>query len=399
MILTTGASRRATLTIVRSLGRKGIKACVVSYASSGTTFLSKYCTEKLICPNPQNDPKGYFNSIIEKIKSKKIDVVLPVHDFELFPLLLKKDEIEKYCIFPFVDFDTFMKTVNKRDTIDIAKKIGVRVPETFIADSMVALKSIAKEIKYPSVIKPISQTIWSFNKGAKTRYVSEKNYINNKNELMQFFKKVKNPSDYLIQEYVRGRGAGTAYLFNKGKLRASFAYKRLREYPITGGPSTLRIGLNHNAMLKIGSKLLENLNWHGVAMVEFRLNENGKPILMEINGRFWGSLALAYNSGVDFPYLLYKMAVDGDVNVQDNHKSGIMCRWLIPGDMLNFYFRLRAKKNDNLKIFKDFFKFRGMYYDYLDLDDPLPVIGAFTTSVNFLYDYIKGKRSIYGEYR
>ena len=158
MILTTGASRRATLTIVRSLGRKGIKACVVSYASSGTTFLSKYCTEKLICPNPQNDPKGYFNSIIEKIKSKKIDVVLPVHDFELFPLLLKKDEIEKYCIFPFVDFDTFMKTVNKRDTIDIAKKIGVRVPETFIADSMVALKSIAKEIKYPSVIKPISQT-------------------------------------------------------------------------------------------------------------------------------------------------------------------------------------------------------------------------------------------------
>jgi predicted ATP-grasp superfamily ATP-dependent carboligase len=399
MIFTTGADRRATLTIVRSLGRKGLKVCVGNHKHNGTAFLSRYCSEKFIYPNPQHAPKDYFTSIIEKIKERKFNVIMPVHDFELFPLLMKKDKIEKHCIIPFVDFETFMKTVNKTDTIKIAKKLGVRAPETIIPESRKDLVKIAREIGYPIVIKPVSQTIWSFDKTIKTRYVTEKNYVNNKHELMDFFKDVKDPSEYLLQEYVKGKGAGTAYLFNKGKQRASFVYKRVREYPITGGPSTLRVSIDHRAMLEMGKKLLEHLGWHGVAMVEYKLNEHGKPVLMEINGRFWGSVALAYRSGVDFPYLLYKMAVDGDVKVQDQHKSGVLCRWLIPGDIMNFYFSLKANRDDNLKSFRDFFKFRGMYYDYIDKDDLLPVFGAFMTSAGNLRDFLRRKRSIYGEYR
>jgi predicted ATP-grasp superfamily ATP-dependent carboligase len=399
MILTTGADRRATITIVRSLGRNGLKVCVGNYKSFGTAFLSRYCYEKFLYPNPQKNPNGYYKSVMEKINSGRFKVIMPVNDFEIFPLLLNKDDIEKHCIFPFVNFETFLKTVNKKETIDIANKIGIRTPETIILDSKTVLNKIANDINYPSVIKPKSQTDWNLEKDIRTRYVTEKNYVNNKNEFIAFFKKNKEHENYMIQEYIRGIGAGTAFLFNKGQLRASFAYKRIREYPITGGPSTIRMSIKHDEMTNAGRKLLEKLKWHGIAMVEFKLDKKGMPVLMEINGRFWGSIALAYKSGVDFPYLLYKMAIDGDIVKQKNYETGVICRWLIPGDLLNFYFKLKANRKDNIDIFKNFFKFRGTHYDYIDSNDPLPIIGAFLTSTSFFQEFLKGKRSIYGEYR
>ena len=399
MILTTGASRRATLTVVRSLGRKNLKVSVGDYTRTGTAFLSKYCSEKVIYPNPQTNPEGYFNKILSKIETGKYEVLMPVHDFELFPILKNRRKIERYTLLPFVDFDIFMKTINKYDTIEIAKSVGVKVPKTYRAWSIADLQRISKDFDYPGVVKPISQTVWDFKKGAKTRYVTKKNYIKNKNDLIRFFENVRNPEEYLIQEYVAGRGAGVSYLFNKGNMRAFFSYMRVREYPITGGPSTLRVGIKHKEMIDAGKRILEKMKWHGIAMVEFKLTPTGEPVLMEINGRFWGSIALAYHSGVDFPYLLYRLAVDGDIKPVLNYKEGVLCRWLIPGDMLNFYFRLKAERDENIGAFKDFFKFRNLYYDYLDRDDPLPVIGALLTTGRYFGEYVHGKRTISGEYK
>ena len=397
MILVTGGSRRATLTIVRSLGRKGLKIVVGDYRKGSTASLSRYAYDRFTYPNPQKKPYAFFDTIYSKLKTGKYEVIIPVHDFEILPILKNKDLVEKYSALPFVDLKTFMKTVNKLETINIANSAGVRTPVTYHLKDKEELKHIVKDLEFPVVIKPISQTQWDYEKGAKTRYVTSRNYIERKKDLIEFFE--HNAIDeFLIQEYIKGRGAGASFLFNKGKMRALFSYVRLREYPITGGPSTLRMSIKNWDMIETGKRLLEKLNWHGVAMVEFKLTSKG-PVLMEINGRFWGSLALAYHSGVDFPYLLYKLATDGDVKPVRNFEEGIICRWLIPGDMLNFYFRLQTEKKDNTYVFKEFFKFRGMYYDYIDFDDPLPITGALITSGRYFIDYLRGKRSISGEYR
>jgi len=109
-------------------------------------------------------------------------------------------------------------------------------------------------------------------------------------------------------------------------------------------------------------------------MVEFRIDpRDGKPKLMEINPRFWGSLQLAIYSGVDFPYLLYKMAIDGDVEPVFEYKTGIKVRWLLLGDILRF---LGIQNSNKLKALPEFLKFRGMGYDVLSLRDPMPALGA-----------------------
>ncbi len=108
----------------------------------------------------------------------------------------------------------------------------------------------------------------------------------------------------LIQEYVEGDGYGVSFLFNHGDLRAKFTHKRLREYPISGGPSTYRISVKEPKMEDMAKRLLEYFNWHGVAMVEFKMGNNNNPVLMEINPRFWGSLNQAIQSGVNSLYIV-----------------------------------------------------------------------------------------------
>ena len=80
-------------------------------------------------------------------------------------------------------------------------------------------------------------------------------------------------------------------------------------------------------------RLLKALNWTGVAMVEFKIDRRDNTAkLMELNGRFWGSLQLAIDAGVDFPYLLYQVMEGEYPEKVSAYRSGIKTRWLL-GDL------------------------------------------------------------------
>ncbi len=76
-------------------------------------------------------------------------------------------------------------------------------------------------------------------------------------------------------------------------------------------------------------------------MVEFKEDQSSRvPLLMEVNGRFWGSLQLAIDAGIDFPWLLLQMAKGQHVNVPENsYRCGVKSRWLL-GDLDHLLMRL-----------------------------------------------------------
>jgi predicted ATP-grasp superfamily ATP-dependent carboligase len=119
-------------------------------------------------------------------------------------------------------------------------------------------------------------------------------------------------------------------------------------------------------------------------MVEFKHDlRDGIPKLMEINPRFWGSLALAIESGVNFPYLMYRMSCGEDFKPVEEYQTGKKCRWLLPGDLLHFLHNPRR-----MQMVPSFFNFRDKdtAYDILSLEDPLPAFGRILTPLTFLYD-------------
>ena len=112
-------------------------------------------------------------------------------------------------------------------------------------------------------------------------------------------------------------------------------------------------------------------------MVEFKISEDGTPYLMEINTRFWGSLQLAIDAGIDFPWLLYRLACGELVNPDTDYRTGIRLRWLL-GDLDSLYLTLRDRKSysrrDKFKavirfITPSFFRTRHEVFRW---DDPGP---------------------------
>ena len=120
-------------------------------------------------------------------------------------------------------------------------------------------------------------------------------------------------------------------LMRGGEALAVFQHRRLREKPATGGISVLCESAAPDARLAGWAiSLLRAMNWDGVAMVEYRVDPiSGEARLLEVNGRFWGSLPLAIRSGVDFPawYLASRVARDWKPSAAP-YRAGVRCRSL-----------------------------------------------------------------------
>ena len=361
-VLVTDGRSRASLAIVRSLGKRGIKV-TSGEAFVCSSFYSKYADKKLVYPPPDKQPESFLKKIIETIKNDMYDVIIPVRDDANLILSKHKKELSRFTRIPIADYNTLMKGRDKAQTLKIAMDNDIPCPQTYFIDGDDDLREIMNKLKFPVVIKP--------HRSSGSRGIE---YVQLPKELAQAYSKVqKQYGEAMMQEFIPQGGAyGVSMLFNCGEPRAIFTHKRLREYPNSGGPSTLRESVRFPEIEKYATTLLEELNWHGVAMVEFRVDpRDGKPKLMEINPRFWGSLQLAIYSGVDFPHLLYKMAIDGDVEHVFEYKTGVKARWLLLGDILWF-----LGASNKLKALPEFLKFRGTGYDVLSFSDPMPALGA-----------------------
>jgi len=405
-VLVTDASERTALAVIRSLGKRGIKVLAADTTRFNAGFLSKYCTQKVIYPSPIEDKEKFVRSLLRLVKNIRLDLLIPITDFTMIPILERKEEFEQYVKVAAPPYEVAMKAYDKFQTISIAEKCGVPHPKTFLIDDVKTLREVASELNYPVVIKPRMKVFWNDRKAVMIK-VTPINYAYNKEDLLFKYKslmgklKGKVPSDFfLLQEYAKGIGVGVEVLMDySSDLIALFMHKRLREYPVTGGASTLRVSIWNRRLVEYSIKLLKEMRWQGVAMVEFKLNEeNGDANLMEVNGRFWGSLPLAINAGVDFPYLLYKMIVEKDTFTVNGYKLGLTERWLIPGDLLWLLDSLLLSNgNPKFIALKKFLFSPFLPDDIISSDDFMPTIGASVNILHYLIEVLKKKRTIYGE--
>jgi len=367
-VLVTDAGLRNTVAAIRSLGKKGIQVVGGEDSIFAMGFFSKYCKKRVIYPSPKNNSGQWLKFMLRELSQDEYDMLLPMDDDTVMLVAKNKELLSRYTKIPVPDYDTLMKAKNKAETYEYATKNNIPCPKTYFISSLDDVRRLGREIEFPVVIKPKDS---SGSRGIV--------YVKNSEALYPEYLKVHQKYQFpLIQEYIPP--GGTAYgvfaLLNKNsEVRAIFAHKRIREFPISGGPSTLRKSVWRPDLVEMGLKLLKSMGWYGVAMVEFKEDpRDGIPKLMEVNPRFWGSLELSIFSGVDFPYLLYRMVMDGDVGSVTSYKVGVKCRWLLPGDILHF-----LTNPERFTMRPSFFNFfdKSMRYDILSFKDPGPTIGFF----------------------
>ena len=321
-VFITDAGYKHTLAAVRSLGLKGVEVNVGSTSRYAVSFYSKYVRSRHLYPDPKQNPLGFVNFIKRLVEKGNYDVLLPIGYNTTVTTARFKDRLIRHLAVPVADYDTLCVAADKIKTLEFAEKIGIPVPKTIACKNINDVKKAVKELKFPMVIKGALET-------GRTTYASRVTELKSKCRFLSTL----SSDGFLIQEYIPGDGYGFFGLLNKGAPRAIFMHKRVREYPIAGGPSTAAEGIYEPRLKELGLKMLRLLSWHGAAMVEFRKDfRDDEYKLMEINPKFWGSLDLAIVSGIDFPYLTCKMAVDGDVKPMFRYKVGVKFVWPFPDD-------------------------------------------------------------------
>jgi predicted ATP-grasp superfamily ATP-dependent carboligase len=338
-VYVTDGFQRKTLAAVRALGSSGLSVMVGESTPLAPALYSKWARVRVFYPSAVFDPEGFIESLVQVLRRYRPKVLIPMEEETLLCILRCQDRIRNLVKLPFAPLEKFLLLRDKLWVTNLAGKIGIPVPHVF---------SYHEPLRFPVVLKP---RIGAGSRGLK--------YCNSYQDLPGY-----RSQDYFVQERIpkEGEAICVSLLMDGVEPLAIFTHKRLREYPVGGGPSTLRISIREPQAEQMAIRLMRHVGWYGVASVEFKRDpRDGRLKLLEVNPRFWGSLNLAIKSGVNFPYLLYRMGV-GERMDSKGYLIGVRSRWLFPGDILHLLSRLRSGS-----IPRGFFSLRGEHEDFRPL--------------------------------
>jgi predicted ATP-grasp superfamily ATP-dependent carboligase len=327
--IVTDAGRSSAIAIIRSLGRQGWHVVAADAAPASAGFASRYAAEHLVHPDPARDPDGAVDALLEAAVAGSVDLLVPVTDELVLPLAAARNRLPPGCALAVADDAGLAATGDKAATLALARRLGLATPCTVVVHTAEEARAAAPELGWPVVVKPARSRVRT-ERGIERFSVA---YANDPDELGARMQAVGGRTEVLLQRYVRGEGHGVEVLASHGRPLAAFQHRRLREVPITGGASSFRESVALDpALLAASTRLLGELRWTGLAMVEFRVGPEGAS-LMEVNGRIWGSLPLAVKAGMDFPARMASLFVDGPPAagpVETGYRTGVRSRnlWL-----------------------------------------------------------------------
>lgn len=340
---------------------------------------SRHCLKTLTYAAPENSVSAFLEDLSLYVRNNDIEVVLPMSDLTTHVLLGNRDKLPPLRL-PCADLNSYEQVSDKKQLLALAENLGIPAPRSVSYDPAVdAIDPGQLPFSYPVVLKPAHSCI-PVNDGylrTTVKIAHSPDEFNKLRKQYDWFERLP----FLVQEFVPGYGQGVFAFFSEGLPRALFAHRRIREKPPSGGVSVLSESIDVDPVLeKMSIELLESVAWDGAAMVEFRITPDGNPFLMEINGRFWGSLALAVKCGVDFPLMAYRLACGEKIEPQNKYQVGIRNRWLL-GDLDHLYLLCRDSSPDIRFVdkamavvrFLNLFP-RKTHYEVLTLDDLSPFI-------------------------
>ena len=327
-VLVLAGTARVVVSIARCLHRHGLEVDVAQAAASRDTITSRAIRNVHRLPDfgSAEEFRGALQVLVER---RGYDTLIPTTDESLIAIAPCYDSLCK-SLYPGSPAPVIVNSVlDKRLTLKAAREIGLDVPNEYQFRNLAELEGSSETLRFPLLAKPASK-------------VEEINfalhYYYSFSELREAF--LNDPSfgcKYLLQEYCGGFGVGVELLIWDGKVHAVFQHKRLKELPSTGGVSVMAEAQSPDPQLVDPSaQLLRRLAWQGVAMVEFRYDPaTRRAALMEVNGRYWGSLPLSVNAGVEFPYYEWQLAHGIEPAPIAPYAHGFRTLWRV-GDLMRF---------------------------------------------------------------
>jgi predicted ATP-grasp superfamily ATP-dependent carboligase len=383
-VLVLDGNENQAVAATRALAAAGHSVWVGADAPWSKAGWSRACSQSFRYASPDADAAQFVASVRGALKRAGGGLVLPMTEQSTLPLSAARAELlDAGAAFVLPSHESVLRAFDKQQTTALARRLGVDVPATAAIANDAELEAAAARLRFPIVLKPRSSQEM---RGGIVRTTGGPVYARNPHELRAAWSRLaRRCAAALAQEFVDGGGCGYFALMRRGRLRVEFAHRRIRDVRPTGSGSAVRESVYPSSRVRDAAvAILEALEWHGVAMVEFRVRPDGTPVFLEVNGRFWNSLALAIHAGVNFPALLATLAATGEVPSPPGYRAGVKCRWLL-GDLRHLVEVWRGAPPGYPRPFPGrlatlgavLTPARGMCHDNFAWRDPLPALGDF----------------------
>ena len=376
-VLVTDGHLRPALAVVRSLGRAGYRVFTCAPVRHSLAGASRYAAGQALVPDPLSSASEFAAAVRQLVARWRIDVLLPISDESLLALGSVASTWAGVTV-PFPPYSVLQRVADKADVTETAARLGIPVPRQSIISSRSDVREFAVSgLSFPVVLKPTRSV--AGEAGHRTKLGVS--YATSATDFESAVDRLPREAfPLLIQQRIDGPGAGVFLLVWDGRVIAHFAHERIREKPPSGGVSVCAESVAADPKaLSDAQRLLAEYGWCGPAMVEFKQERTtGRYYLMEINGRFWGSLQLAIDAGVDFPALLMSAALGRHPNPVTKYSIGVRTHWWW-GEVDHLIARLRgARAEGSGGRFDAMCRFlqsgRAARNEVLRADDPRPFI-------------------------
>jgi hypothetical protein len=162
----------------------------------------------------------------------------------------------------------------------------------------------------------------------------------------------------LIQKFVSGVGEGVFGLATPEGIRGWSGHRRLRMMNPQGSGSSACVSEEVSDDLKEkAQRLIQNAGWNGLFMIELLRDRSGKLWFVELNGRPWGSMALARRQGLEYPAWQVRMTVNpqSDAGANSTTTPGLVCRH-VGREFMHVLFVLKGSKTKALTDWPSFWR-------------------------------------------
>ena len=360
-VIITYCWNRVGYTILRSLADKGLKVWAADTSKRNICSMSKFCSGSFTYPDPFSQEQEFINVLKYKVEELKPTVLMPTHD-ESVVIMRHREEFPKDLIIPYENEELLISLANKAWATQKALEVGCPIPSVY--------GSVDEVKDYPVVLKTV------IGNSAKGVFFPE-----SENELLALLQeKYENVfsngegSEMLLQEWVGGTDYSVDCVRWNGFWRSS-VYHALITKTDGGGTSTQREIVNVPELERYAKLLLDAVDYHGVCGLDFRYDpDTGKVAFIEVNVRFTGGIATPVTAGFDIPWVLYKLAVDGQYEEPVDVCVGTKTKWIL-GDVITLVGRL-IKLKLNWTELRQVLRFRGFdAFDDFRRDDKRAILG------------------------
>lgn len=309
LAIVLGVDTPIGLTVMRELGEHGVPVHGIGRTTNALGRASRYCTSFSVRPSG----RAMSDWLPDVIAETGAAVLFAISEGDLLTLADMPTTING-CRILTPRRDKLDFVLDKRRTLDLAATLGIDVPHSWQPTAEDDFAQRAAALTFPVVVKWADPNAALPLLDAHDLIFEKAEFALDADQLLVILERYRLLGIWpLVQGYCPGQGLGQMLLMSDGHARLHFQHRRLHEWPPEGGVSTLCASEPDDAhmdQMRRSEALLRSIGWEGPAMVEYRHDPaTGRYWLMEINGRFWGSLPLAWHCGANFAWTAYGMAL------------------------------------------------------------------------------------------